>query len=79
MIRVVMKSKGPTAEPWRTRYRWWLIVACLAAGMGVIGWWQLSARAGGRFTREQYDRIRLGTTPAEVASSIGRPRLWWSA
>jgi hypothetical protein len=53
------------------RYRWWLILACLAAG--VIGWWQLSARAGGRYTRAQYDRIRLGMTPAEVASVIGCP------
>jgi hypothetical protein len=53
------------------RYRWWLLIVCLAAGIGVIGWWLLSARPVGRFTRGQYDQIRLGMTPAEVASSIG--------
>src|ERR1051326_2049336 len=50
------------------RYRWWLIIACLAAV--AISWWQLSGPRG-RFTREQYDRIRLGMTPAEVALSMG--------
>jgi hypothetical protein len=52
-----------------SRLRWWLLITCLAAvAIGVI-WWQLSSH--GRFTREQYDRIRLGMTPAEVASCIG--------
>jgi hypothetical protein len=54
------------------RVRWkWLLVACLAAAVAVIGWWQLSVRPSGRFTREQYDRIRLGMTPAEVSEIIG--------
>src|SRR5262245_47546182 len=48
------------------RYRWLLLIACLAA----IGWWLLS---GPRLTREQYDRIRFGMTPAEVAAVMGGP------
>ena len=56
-------------KPWRTRYRWWLVIAGLAAiAIGVI-WWQSGPR--GRFTREQYDRIRFGMTPAEVSRSMG--------
>jgi hypothetical protein len=50
------------------RYRWWLLTVCLAAvAVVVIGWLQLSGPHG----REHYNRIRLGMTPAEVASSIG--------
>jgi hypothetical protein len=49
------------------RYRWLLVIACLAAGMAV---WQLSAHKG-RFTREQYDRIQLGMTPNEVRTVMG--------
>jgi hypothetical protein len=53
------------------RYRWWLLIACLAVAIGVI-WWQLSDHRG-RFTREQYDRIRLGMTPAEISQIMGCP------
>jgi hypothetical protein len=50
------------------RYRWWLLVACLALlVVGLLCW----PRTSGRFTREQYDRIRLGMTPAEVSRSMG--------
>src|SRR5947207_15357417 len=63
--------EGSAVKPWRTRYRWWLIIACLAAGMAVIGWWQLSA--GRRLSRERYDRIRLGMTAADVAAVMGGP------
>jgi hypothetical protein len=53
------------------RYRWLLLIACLAAvAIGVISW-QLTVPPAGRFTREQYDRIRVGMTPAEVASAVG--------
>jgi hypothetical protein len=47
------------------RRRWLLLIACLAA----IGWWQFGPRE--RYTRKQFDRVRLGMTPAEVASCIG--------
>ena len=46
-------------------------MASLAAGVAALGWWQLSTQSEGRFTRQQYDRIRLGMTPAEVALAIG--------
>jgi hypothetical protein len=50
------------------RYRWWLLIAGLALLVaGLLCW----PRTSVRFTREQYDRIRFGMTPAEVASSIG--------
>jgi hypothetical protein len=52
------------------RYRRWLLIACLAAVAIAVVSWQLSTPRG-RFTREQYDRIRLGMTPAEVASVMG--------
>jgi hypothetical protein len=49
------------------RYRWWLLVACLALlVVGLLCW----PRTRGRFTREQYDRIRLGMTPAEVLLAL---------
>jgi hypothetical protein len=50
------------------RSRWWLILACLALLVVGLLCWQ---RTSGRFTREQYDRIRLGMTPAEVALVMG--------
>jgi hypothetical protein len=52
------------------RYRWLLLIACVVAIIGAVGWWQLSGPRG-RITREQFDRIRLGMTPAEVALVIG--------
>ncbi len=58
-------------KPWRTHYRWCLILASLAAaGMVVIGWSQLS---GPRLAHEQYVRIRRGMTPTEVAVVLGGP------
>jgi hypothetical protein len=64
----------PKEKPYTTsfirRYRWWLLIVCLATG-GVIGCWQLSVQS--RFTRAQYDRIQLGMTPAEVSQSMGSP------
>jgi hypothetical protein len=38
-------------------------------------WWQLSVKFGGKFARDQYDRIRFGMTPAEVAAVMGGPPL----
>jgi hypothetical protein len=55
-------------KPWRTRYRWRLILACLAL-LVAISWLQLSGPQGR--LREWYDRIRLGMTPAEVAAVVG--------
>ena len=52
------------------RYRWWFIPCLAAVAIAAIGWWQLS---GPRLTREQYDRSRLGMTPAEVAAVMGCP------
>ena len=52
------------------RRRWLLLIACLAVAIAVIGWLQLSGPRG-RFTREQYDRIRLGMTRAEVSQIMG--------
>jgi hypothetical protein len=54
------------------RYRWFLLIACLAVAIAVISGWQLSSHRG-RFTREQYDRIRLGMRPADVAEIMGPP------
>jgi hypothetical protein len=53
------------------RYRWLLLIACLAAVAIVISWWELSKAQ--RFSREQHGRIRLGMTPAEVAALMGGP------
>jgi hypothetical protein len=50
-------------------HRLLLIAGLAAVAIGVI-WWQLSIPQG-RFPRERYDRIRVGMTPAEVASCIG--------
>src|SRR5882724_11613199 len=50
------------------RYRWRLSIVCLAA---VAVGWLCWPRAAGQFTREQYDRIRFGMTPADVASVMG--------
>ena len=54
--------------------RWWLILACLACV--VIVWWQLAAtRGGGKFTRAQFDAIRIGMPVAEVTQTLGAPSL----
>jgi hypothetical protein len=53
--------------------RRWLLIACLAAvAIAAITGSQVSGPSG-RFTREQYDRIRFGMTPVEVASVMGCP------
>jgi hypothetical protein len=65
------------------RYRWWwwlmlppAAVIGLAAGVMMeqdeLTSWQLSG-VRGEFTVQQYDRIRLGMTPAEVSQLMGSP------
>jgi hypothetical protein len=65
------------------RYRWWWWLMLLpAAVIGLaasvmmeqdeLAAWQLSG-VRGQFTVEQYDRIRLGMTPAEVSQLMGSP------
>jgi hypothetical protein len=54
------------------RRRWLLLIACLTVAIAVI-WWQSPVQSEGRFTRKQYDRIRLGMTPAEVGSVMECP------
>jgi hypothetical protein len=52
------------------RRRWLLLIACLAAvAIAVIGW----PRTSGRFTREQYERVRIGMSLAEVEQTLGVP------
>jgi hypothetical protein len=46
------------------RRRWLLFIACLAAAIAAISGWHFYQW---RFTRAQYDRIRLGMTQAEVS------------
>jgi hypothetical protein len=50
-----------------TRYGWWLLLLCVALAALIVH------RLSPRFTREQYDRIRLGMTPAEVSQSMDSP------
>jgi hypothetical protein len=46
-----------------------LLIACLVVAIAAICWWQFSIQS--RFTREQFDRIRFGMTPAEVSGVMG--------
>jgi hypothetical protein len=54
-------------------HRWLLLIGCLAAvAIGFDIWLQFS-RPVGQYTRKQYDRIRLGMTPAELSRSMCSP------
>src|SRR5262245_61816974 len=50
-----------------SRYRWLLLIACLAAVAIAGGWSTLSERRA----REKYDLIRFGMTRAEVSRTMG--------
>jgi hypothetical protein len=50
------------------RHRWLLLIACLALlVVGLLCWPQTR----GRFTREQYERVRLGMSLPEVEQTLG--------
>jgi hypothetical protein len=53
------------------RRRWWILAASSAlVALALAGWW-FAPDSENQITREKYQRIRMGMTPAEVQAVIG--------
>jgi hypothetical protein len=50
--------------------RWWILTACTTLVVLALAWWFAPASEN-RITREKYERIKMGMTPAQVEAAVG--------
>lgn len=53
--------------------RGWLVAACLAVAFGLLLGWGMRPDPTATITHEQYERIHLGMSTAEVMRAVGIP------
>lgn len=60
-------------DPAELRFRSWLRIGLTLGLASLLGFWGSVYLLGNKFDQEQFERIQLGMTPAEVEANLGPP------